>query len=117
MDRKKIITGIVIAAIVGITRTFFVLHDRISKLEGNVAAQPSLHASLHDRISRLEGIDVAQPRSVTKPVEPPPPSWPRSPDGKYQAALGNGDEHSQEKGNDPDRNKIVKSCKKEFEAC
>ena len=81
---KQIIAGIVIGAILSGLGTFFVLQGRISRLEGIV---DQLRDSSQQTIP-----DESQPEGY--------PSWPCSPDDKYQAvrvALGNGDEHYQVK--------------------
>ncbi len=83
MNWKKDIPMVIVGVILGMAGTFFVLQGRISKLEGIV---DQLRGSSQQTISG-------------KSQQERYPSWPRSPDGKYQAdqvALENG-EHYQVK--------------------
>ena len=69
MDWKQILVGVVIGAIVGMAGTFFALQGRISKLEGIV--------------EQLKDNPLSKVRAESP--EEQYPSWPRSPDKKYQA--------------------------------
>ena len=74
MDWKKIVTGIVIGAVLGIGGTLLSTQGRIDKLEAQ-----------HEILQR----QVEQPREATLKTEVSEarqkPSWPCSPDGKYKA--------------------------------
>ncbi len=74
MDWKGIATGIIIGAVLGIGGTLLSIQRTTAKLEAQL-----------EILQR----QVEQPRQATlrtKAAEPrPKPSWPRSPDGKYEA--------------------------------
>lgn len=84
MDWKSIITGLIVGAILGIGSTMFLLNGKISSLQSTV--------------DELKTKSSTQQQVIVKKEPKKYPSWPQSPDGKYQgvlASLGSSGKHYQ----------------------